>query len=74
MAEFIHLCHKAKVASGELKRLTSSVEAYLDLHGKVALTPQNHKLFHYGDQTITPEQKLSIRRGIETHFGNHEKT
>lgn len=68
MSEFIHLCHKAKVASGELKRLTSSVEAYVDSHGKVALTSQNHNLFHYGDQTITPEQKLSIMKGDRNSF------
>jgi len=68
MSDNIHVCHKNKVASGELQRLTNVIEAYVDRQGRVALTDQNAQLFDYGDQTITSLQKIYIQNGNRKQF------
>jgi len=59
MTTFVYSCHRAKIDSGELIRLTGIIEAYKDKHGGIALTDQNERLFEYGDQRITSEQRAA---------------
>jgi len=66
--EFVYSCHRAKISSGELIRLTGIIEAYRDKHGDPALTDQNAQLFEYGDQKITVEQRVAIGRADRKTF------
>ncbi len=68
MTKFIYSCHRTKVSSGELIRLTGIIEAYRDKHGYIALTNQNKRLFKYGDQRITDEQRAAIKSGNRKVF------
>ncbi|NOZ84279.1 MAG: hypothetical protein GXP60_05675 [Epsilonproteobacteria bacterium] len=68
MTKFIYSCHRAKVSSGELIRLTGIIEAYRDKHRDIALTNQNKRLFKYGDQRITDEQRAAIKSGNRKVF------
>ncbi len=68
MTKFIYSCHRAKISSRELIRLTGIIEAYRDKHGDIALTDQNERLFEYGDQRITTEQRIAIERGDRKVF------
>lgn len=68
MTEFLYSCHRAKISSNELTRLTGIIEAYKNKHGDVALTDQNTRLFKYGDQSITTEQEAAAMRGDRKTF------
>lgn len=68
MGSFVYSCHRAKISSGELVRLTGIIEAYMDQSGSIALTEQNHRLFEYKDQRITAEQRQAIRRADRKTF------
>ncbi|MBL1259659.1 MAG: hypothetical protein COB33_012480 [Thiotrichaceae bacterium] len=68
MTTFVYSCHKAKIDSGELIRLTGIIDAYKDKHGDIALTDQNERLFEYGDQRITSEQWAAVGRGDRKVF------
>ncbi|WP_020407479.1 hypothetical protein [Hahella ganghwensis] len=68
MTDFIYACQKAKIDSGELQRMSSIVEYYLDSSGAIALTQQNANLHRYGDQTITAQQKEFIKAGDRKSF------
>ncbi len=68
MTEFIYACQRAKISSGELKRMSSIVEYYRDNSGAVALTTQNANLHSYGNQAITNQQKEYIRAGDRRSF------
>lgn len=73
MPGYLHTCHQRKVNSGELSRLTRVVEAYVNRQGEIALTDQNERLFDYGDQRITPQQKVYIQNGNRRAFWNARK-
>lgn len=73
MTNFVHTCHKAAIDSGELIRLTGIIEAYTDREGNIALTDQNERLFEYGDQTITGEQRVYIQTGNRKAFWEARK-
>ena len=73
MTEFIHSCHRAKINSGELVRLSNIIEAYRDKQGHIALTNQNERLFDYADQRITSSQQAAIIRGDRKIFGLYVK-
>ncbi|BAP56384.1 hypothetical protein THII_2087 [Thioploca ingrica] len=73
MTQFIRSCHRAKISSGELIRLTGIIEAYRDKYGNIALTDQNERLFDYGDQRITSEQRVAIMRGDRKSFWTARK-
>jgi hypothetical protein len=73
MPEYLHTCHQRRVHSGELSRLTRVVEAYVNRQGEIALTDQNERLFDYGDQRITPQQKIYIQNGNRRAFWNARK-
>ncbi len=68
MAQFIHSCHRVKIDARELTRLTGIIEAYKDKQGNIALTNQNKRLFDYGDQRITSEQRVAIIHGNRKWF------
>lgn len=74
MTQFIYSCHRAKISSGELRRLTGIIEAYRDKYGNLALTNQNQRLFDYGDQRITSEQWAAVMRGDRKSFWTARKT
>lgn len=73
MTNFVYACHRAKIDSKELIRLTGIIEAYRDKQGNIALTSQNTDLFEYGDQTITAEQQAAILRGDRKTFWDYRK-
>lgn len=68
MSGHIYACHKELIAADELQRMAGVYEFYRDRFGRVALTNQNHSLFEYGDQRITPEQKIFIQNGNREAF------
>jgi len=68
MTSFIYSCHRAKISSRELISLTAIIEAYRDKYGNIALTDQNARLFEYGDQRITAEQRAAIMRADRRAF------
>ncbi len=73
MTQFIYSCHKAKIKSKELIRLTGIIEAYKDKHGNIALTDQNTRQFKYGDQRITTEQWAAVMRADRKTFWSLRK-
>lgn len=73
MNDYMYVCHKQKVNTGELKRLTQAVEAFVNKDGKLALTDQNARLFSYGDQTITSTQITYIQTGNRKAFWEARK-
>jgi len=68
MTQFIYACHRSKISSGELVRLTGIINAYRDKYGHIKVTDQNNQLFNYGDQKITSEQRAAIVRGDRKVF------
>ena len=73
MSDFIHSCHRSLISSGELIRLEGIMEAYRDKQGNIALTDQNARLFEYGDQSVTPEQRVYIQTGNRKAFWKARK-
>lgn len=53
--------------------ITGMIEAYRDKYGSLAWTDQNKRLFNYGDQRITPEQRAAIMRGDRKSFWTARK-
>ena len=73
MGSFLHECHLERIDKGELKRTTGIIELYLNRYGNVAVTPQNARLFSYGDLRITAEQQIAAMRGDRKTFWNLRK-
>ncbi|NWO06364.1 MAG: hypothetical protein HLX50_11905 [Alteromonadaceae bacterium] len=73
MSDYLYACHHRKVNSGELSRLTRVVEAFVNRQGEIALTDQNERLFDYGNQRITEQQKVYIQNGNRRAFWNARK-
>lgn len=70
MPDYLYACHHRKINSGELSRLTHIVEAFVNSRGEIALTDQNERLFDYGNQRITEQQKVYIQNGNRRAFWN----
>lgn len=68
MSQFLHACQRANINRGDVLRAAAIIEYYLDRAGHVAITDQNARLFRYGDQRITAEQKAAAIRGDRKTF------